>query len=241
VKKDHPAGGTLGSRLGQAIQQWRGRGIKAFQQEMKARGVPGSSYPMVHRYLKNAAVPPIPFVTAAAELLGVRASWLTYGDGEPTDAEQAAAAAVPTDPDERVILDAIRESFPLIDRAEWWDRAAVLRAARTLMRFMFDENAILGIEARNLAHDAGLEVGAALTDAQFWFLSADDLDSPVTLAMYLSRATELLNVQVAIARLRQQRRASPDTATQAEEEALQALYWEDETVRSGTNNGGADV
>lgn len=85
---------TIGTRLRNAIERWGS--IRRFQQEMRKRNVKGSSYPRIHDYLKDKITPTQEFLLAAADLMGVRASWLIDGEGETTIAEAA---------QERVILE----------------------------------------------------------------------------------------------------------------------------------------
>lgn len=74
-------------RLRKAIEGWRTGSIREFQREIdpicKTRRVRGSSYSMVHSYLRGDPVPPVAFLEIAAEVLGVRAAWLLSGEGKP--------------------------------------------------------------------------------------------------------------------------------------------------------------
>ena len=54
--------------------------------------VPGSSYPVIHRYLKGTATPPVEFLEAASDILNVRSAWLAFGEG-PRDEEEARLAS----------------------------------------------------------------------------------------------------------------------------------------------------
>jgi hypothetical protein len=98
--------GDLGDRLTMAVKRWhartarnpRGDGQRAFVRAMENLSrlraeaghapISGISRPMVHRYLKGEAVPPLAFVAAAADLLGVRFEWLAVDAGAPTEAEE---------------------------------------------------------------------------------------------------------------------------------------------------------
>jgi transcriptional regulator with XRE-family HTH domain len=60
---------------------------------MQGREVGGTSYPAVHRYLKGEVTPSIEFLTAAAQLLGVREAWLMTGQGQSTEEEDRAGGA----------------------------------------------------------------------------------------------------------------------------------------------------
>lgn len=84
---------TLGERLRYAVEQ-NGLSVRAFHREMDdKRGVYGSSYPNIHRYLADKADPSLEFLKQAADLLSVRYQWLAVGQGKPTEAEQADAEA----------------------------------------------------------------------------------------------------------------------------------------------------
>jgi hypothetical protein len=195
--------GTIGSRLKHAIGAWDGGGISAMQRELQAEGVPGSSYAMVHKYLRDKSVPPLAFLTAAADLLGVRVSWLAFGEGRRTEEGQALAAAALSSPEEFAMLRGISRWFPAIERADPWDRGAVLRTTRACLSFFVE------VEARvpptpaafeDLAHEAGKSVGAALNGALLPFVRQQDLDD-VALSVFLPRATEAVTAGISIARL----------------------------------------
>ena len=84
---------TLGERLRHAVTEG-GLSVRAFHRAMDGeRGVYGSSYPNVHRYLADKADPSLEFLRQASDLLSVRYEWLAVGHGQPTEAEQAAAEA----------------------------------------------------------------------------------------------------------------------------------------------------
>lgn len=86
----------LHERLARAVRDWHGseRGQRAFQRAMEAysegrvgeggRAIPGVSRPMLHQYLKGKATPPLEFVEAAAQVLGVPFEWLAIGKESPT-------------------------------------------------------------------------------------------------------------------------------------------------------------
>ena len=88
---------SLSDRLNQALQDWKrgeaGRSVSSFHRILAERQVPGSSYAMVHRYLRGQWKPSLGFLEAAAEVLGVRQQWLTYGEGPHTAAEAAMPAS----------------------------------------------------------------------------------------------------------------------------------------------------
>lgn len=95
---------TVAERLAWAIEEYgprpRGRpgakgSIRGFHSKMSKRtelmGL-GSSYGMIHRYLRGDTVPPAVFLHAAAQVLApIREAWLRSGEGERTEQEQAAA------------------------------------------------------------------------------------------------------------------------------------------------------
>ncbi len=87
---------SLSKRLKKALEDWKrggaGRSISSFHRILAERQVPGSSYAMVHRYLRGQWKPSLGFLEAAAEVLGVRKEWLTYGEGPRTAAEAAMAS-----------------------------------------------------------------------------------------------------------------------------------------------------
>ncbi len=60
-----------------------------FLHAVRERGVRGSSQTSVYRYVKAQIVPGIDFLVEAADVLGVRRSWLLFGEGEQTKAEEA--------------------------------------------------------------------------------------------------------------------------------------------------------
>ena len=73
--------GEFAARLRAAIDA-AGLTARRFALLMDESGVTGSGYSTVYRYLKGEAEPPRDFLSAAAELLKVRAAWLAFGDGE---------------------------------------------------------------------------------------------------------------------------------------------------------------
>ena len=97
---------TLGDRLRWAIDEHqprrgRQRGLRLFQRRMEARwkGSTGVPYALstIQTYLipdpTKRLDPPLSFLHAAADVLGVREVWLTYGKGVPTEEEEKEAAA----------------------------------------------------------------------------------------------------------------------------------------------------
>lgn len=77
---------TLGERLRRGIES-AGHSVRAFHREMEARGVSGSSYPNIHRYLADNSEPALGFLREAADLLGVRYEWLAVGQGPMKETE----------------------------------------------------------------------------------------------------------------------------------------------------------
>jgi transcriptional regulator with XRE-family HTH domain len=94
--------GQIHERLRRAIADWHGndRGERRFAREMQLlsekkeaageRPIPGTSRPMIQRYLSGENVPPVEFLVAAAELLHVRFEYLATGEGGRTTAEHIA-------------------------------------------------------------------------------------------------------------------------------------------------------
>lgn len=72
---------TYGHRLRNEIKR-AGMTIRDFQQQMQEQGVRGGSHASVHAYLKDRRLPTLKFNRVASYLLGVRESWLLYGEGE---------------------------------------------------------------------------------------------------------------------------------------------------------------
>lgn len=141
MPKAQPTFTTIGERLRWAIDRrpadGRKRGLKLFQRDIEERsrarerdGMPkieGASLPSIMSYLPSASrqkavVPGVAFLEAAADLCGVRVSWLTYGDGFPTDAHEAAAH--------------LQKSVVGADEAKTAD---ALRMAKALLRAMGHE------------------------------------------------------------------------------------------------------
>lgn len=85
--------GSLADRLNQALgrKKWSIRRLttelaKAYPGESDKAGsaVSGSSYGSVHGYVKGGNPPPLGFIEAASAVLGVRPSWLAFGEGPAT-------------------------------------------------------------------------------------------------------------------------------------------------------------
>lgn len=71
---------NIAERLSRAVRN-HSRSLSAFQQAMNDRNVPGTSIPAIYRYLRGEITPSVEFLTAAADVLGVRAAWLILGEG----------------------------------------------------------------------------------------------------------------------------------------------------------------
>lgn len=87
---------TFAERLRWAIdeqpREGRRRGLRLFVKRME--GVQGASLSQVQAYLRGQTEPSLPFVQAAAHMLGVRAAWLAFGSGAPVLTEAADDAEV---------------------------------------------------------------------------------------------------------------------------------------------------
>ena len=84
---------SFAERFDQALKN-AGKKIRPFHEELanseKWSDVPGSSYSMIHRYLRGKSTPPVEFIEAAADMLGVNAPWLAFGTG-PRDQNETLA------------------------------------------------------------------------------------------------------------------------------------------------------
>lgn len=79
---------TRADRLKDAIVRSPLKSIRKFHEAIAEKPVPGNSYPVIYRYLKGTAVPPVEFLEAAAEILGVKPAWLAFGTGPRDDEEE---------------------------------------------------------------------------------------------------------------------------------------------------------
>jgi hypothetical protein len=72
-------------RLEEALQR-SGLSILQLQVRLRERGVTGASYGSIYAYFKGSVDkgPPLEFLRAAADILGVREEWLILGNGGPT-------------------------------------------------------------------------------------------------------------------------------------------------------------
>jgi hypothetical protein len=84
----------VGDRLAWAIEQARpgGWSINRLHRELQAAGVRGSSYGSVRNYIAGRAEPPLEFLHAAADVLGVRREYLRDGKEPATKAARALTA-----------------------------------------------------------------------------------------------------------------------------------------------------
>jgi hypothetical protein len=101
---------TFGRRLASALDWWGGTKSQ-FVDEMRTRGVRGSSLPSLASYLNDEVLPRLEWQLAAADILGVRLGWLGKGEGEARAADQAISDQVASEASEleqymRGILDA---------------------------------------------------------------------------------------------------------------------------------------
>jgi transcriptional regulator with XRE-family HTH domain len=93
----------------------RERSIRSLHLELHAEGVRGSSYASVHGYLNGRANPPLEFLLASAEALGIDPRWLIEGVGQPTDTYAAGDEAI-SDAGEATAWTAVQE---LGHEADW--------------------------------------------------------------------------------------------------------------------------
>lgn len=71
----------------------QGRSMRWLQRVLSDAGTPASSYGSVRAYVTGQAEPRQDWLDAAAEVLEVRAEWLSSGDGEVTHVDQVLADA----------------------------------------------------------------------------------------------------------------------------------------------------
>ncbi len=71
---------SIGTRLRSALKA-RNVSIRALHKSLQGNGLPGTSYPALHRYLKDQVQPPADFVAAVVTVLRVRPEWLLLGSG----------------------------------------------------------------------------------------------------------------------------------------------------------------
>ena len=127
---------TLSGRLRWAIDRQphqgrrSGQRLLAKQLEDHAPKLLGRTLSSIRTYLEGKQEPSLAFLREAAEVLGVRLPWLTYGIGQPTEEEQRAVETA-ADPKFKeaiqIIVDQLRdgllETFP-----QFWSLPDVSRA-----------------------------------------------------------------------------------------------------------------
>lgn len=120
---------SYAARLSEALRI-AGVSIRGFHDQIKDRDVPGNSYAVIHRYLRGKATPPVAFLQAASEILGVRPEWLVLDKGEPTEIEQQMRGSEP-DPVDTATRDRVdarfADRFPALDYLDNEIRMMVLR------------------------------------------------------------------------------------------------------------------
>ena len=135
----------IGGRLRQVIPDG---GIRGFHREMEKRGVRGSSYAMIHRYLAGDDTPPLELLEAAADHLGVSAAWLICGEGSPTKLREGAQDLL-----EHLSLDAAYELAPLAH-----DKRAVIDAFHAAIRRLYEASEETEPDPEKVTRMAGLLV-----------------------------------------------------------------------------------
>lgn len=97
---------------------------KKFTAAMARTGVEGVSYPTVIGYFSDKVKPSPEWLSAAAELLGVRAEWLAFGTGGRDENEARSLAGLAAEAEDSrsavpqgaaTFRDAIRQEFPMYD------------------------------------------------------------------------------------------------------------------------------
>lgn len=102
------SGYTFGERLRLAIEQQpaegKRRGLRLFKKRIAehAPDVPGTSLRAIQGYLRGDAEPTPAFIAAAAQLLGVRAAWLAWDHGAPTEEAESARRDTPAQELQRI-------------------------------------------------------------------------------------------------------------------------------------------
>ncbi len=162
-------------RLRSALEL-RGRSIRGFQHEMHERGVPGSAYASVYAYVHGRTTPPLDFLEAAADVLGVRRAWLLAGEGAPTEAQgerdKAMAAVAHALP--RILYRPLARACPAFERADDTARLFVAAVWQRLLPATFAEESVdeaaQATEALGRALQAPLDLlgvdGRKLMDAE---------------------------------------------------------------------------
>ena len=85
---------TPGKRLEQAMRVM-GKSLNGLHKALNATGVRGSSYGSVQNYAKGTSEPPLEFLFAAADHLGVRRDWLVDDLGPMLECDQEVERVIP--------------------------------------------------------------------------------------------------------------------------------------------------
>ena len=112
---------TLGGRLRSAIDrqppEGKSRGVGLLIKKLQEREAPGANYPSINSYLENRVEPPLAFLRAVADALGVRFTWLAVGQGAETEeAEQARSADESRARSRLDFYDRIKGAVPSLDK-----------------------------------------------------------------------------------------------------------------------------
>lgn len=139
---------VISSRLQAAIDKWpEQRGVRTLAELLKGRSPRprGSTPAMIHRYLRGAVTPPLEFIQAAADVLGVDASWLAGGSAVASvatpwattvrDGELNAAEL------RRLAVDGLTTRLPRFHLLPIRTQRAALEAVEAWARWSLDQNA----------------------------------------------------------------------------------------------------
>lgn len=140
---------TVGERLRAAIEESSLSVVeftRRLEERPEAEAFRGTSRAMIYRYFSGDASPTLGLLEAAAEILGVRLSWLVTGEGQQTEAEEdlvrPMGAGVELDP----VDAALREAAPPIWNAGPAPWATFLTLMRRLSASRPDWRDPMGIE-----------------------------------------------------------------------------------------------
>ena len=179
---------TISARLRWAINR-TGRSLREVQQELAKRGIRGSSYASFHGYVTNPEeIPPLELLAAAAEVLGVRAAWLAFNDGEPTEERQALRQEIEARGEDLGAL--LEERLPIEGVPE------ALRAlfSDTLSRWWLARRLVLqdaGQEIPTLEEVADDIVAAILAPLRYWAVGSITRDRFTEYAIAMLSALRL--------------------------------------------------
>lgn len=111
---------SVAARLRWAVERsGQIQSIRQFQQRLRERGVPGTGYSNVYRYVTDdAASPPLEFLQNAGAVLEVRPAWLAFGDGDPSLRDATIDSKIDS---------GLSASFPQYARAAESEKAIVRR------------------------------------------------------------------------------------------------------------------